>query len=374
MESFENLYIHFPYCETKCHYCDFFSLPENKYTEEERAEIYRAILKERSQFELSPLKTVFIGGGTPSLVPVQIMRDLFNSIPITGETEITMEANPSSITLEKAREWKKIGIKRISMGVQALDNERLKWLSRVHSKEEVFRALDILHEAEIPAISIDYIVGVPGQTVQVIEEEIRNILTRYPNLKHLSAYLLTLQRANGKFKELPSDEEQLKHLHAIRDTLAEFGFSQYEISNFARDNAVAKHNENYWLGGSYLGIGPSAHSFSKAKKMRWKNWASLSKYEELVTKDMPALEWSEILDAEQARIEFIMLRLRRRDGFCIEDYNTLFDRDLMKERKNWIEILQEKNLCKVGLENGKTRLSLTSDGFFISDQIYTKLI
>ncbi|MBI3543796.1 MAG: hypothetical protein HY075_11035, partial [Deltaproteobacteria bacterium] len=173
---------------------------------------------------------------------------------------------------------------------------------------------------------------------------------------------------NSKFKQLPPEEEQLAHLRAVSDVLRGLGFEQYEISNFAREGARALHNENYWLGGGYRGVGPSAHSFWPATQTRTKNWASLGKYCELVEKGEAPVEWDETLSDEQRRLEYLMLRLRRADGVDFDEYRRLFGRDLYNERGRWIDTWRQQGLCKVS-----GRLQLTADGFFLSDQILSNI-
>jgi oxygen-independent coproporphyrinogen-3 oxidase len=371
-ENFKSLYVHFPFCESKCHYCDFFSLPEGQVAEKQQARIYEAILKELDLYSRSiavPLKTVFLGGGTPSLVPLETMERFIKKLPIDAKTEVTMEANPSSITPERAKAWVKFGINRVSMGVQALNDDRLKWLGRVHSKSEVFEALEALFQGGIRRVSIDYIVGVPDQSCEVIAKELAEALERFPHIQHVSAYLLTLKGSNPKFQQLPNEDEQLAHLRTVSNVLKGFGFEQYEISNFARTEARALHNENYWLGGSYLGIGPSAHSFWPSANKRTKNWASLGKYADLIEAGTQPVEWEETLDLEQTRLEYLMLRMRRADGIDLQEYQRLFGRNLMKENAAKIESWRDKGLCSLS-----DRLRLTADGFFLSDQILSKIV
>ena len=370
-ETVSSIYVHFPFCEAKCHYCDFFSLPEAQINSAERARIYAAIDKELDLFAdrlQAPLKTIFLGGGTPSLVPIAAIQALMGKLPHTPDTEITMEANPSSITVERARAWRAAGINRISMGTQALNDERLAWLGRVHTKAEVFESLEALFQAGFERVNTDYIVGVPGQTCSMIESEVAELLGRFPHIQHLSAYLLTLKPSNPKFDQLPHDDEQLAHLRSVSSVLQSFGFEQYEVSNFARNGARALHNENYWLGGGYLGIGPSAHSFWPARRSRTKNWASLGKYCDLVERDTPPIEWTESLTPEQERLEYLMLRLRRSAGIDFGEYSRVFQRDLYAEQKTWIDLWQTKGLCTVG-----DTLKLTADGFFLSDQILSNI-
>lgn len=364
---FESVYVHFPFCETKCHYCDFFSLPESHLDERERTGIYEAILAERNLYSgtLAPtLNTLFLGGGTPSLVPPDTLRALIGAFGTTPDTEVTMEANPSSVSLDRARAWRAAGVTRVSMGMQALDDERLRWLGRVHTKRKAFDALEAMHEAGIPHLSVDYIVGVPRQSCADIEREVREVLGRFPGIRHMSAYLLTLKPSNPRSRDLPGEDEQLAHLRTVSAVLRSHGFEQYEISNFARSGARARHNENYWLGGGYLGLGPSAHSFWPTPGKRTKNCASLGKYREQVSQRVAPLEWEESLTTEQQRLEYLMLRLRRSEGLDLREYRRLFGRDLYAEHGHRIESWIRDGLCRLG-----DRLALTADGFFLSDQI-----
>lgn len=336
-----------------------------------RTRAYAALLSEVRSFasRLAPnLETVFLGGGTPSLAPLEVMGALFNQLSVPPESEVTIEANPSSITLEKAKAWKQLGVNRVSIGVQALNDSRLKWLGRAHDVWGVYEALTQLFEAGFRRVSIDYIVGVPGQTTTDIENELGGTLKRFPHIQHVSAYLLTLKQSNSKFSQLPRDDEQLKHLRSVSGVLADQGFEQYEISNFSRPGQRALHNENYWLGGGYLGVGPSAHSYWPELKRRTKNWASLGKYADLIELQRAPVEWEETLSEEQERLEYLMLRLRRADGIDLTSYKSRFGRDLVRENEARINLWISKGLCRLG-----ARLQLTSDGFFLSDQILSNI-
>ena len=201
-EDYRSIYVHFPYCETKCHYCDFFSLPENRYGDDERRSIYDALIAEaqlvfgKNTVALGApgAETIFFGGGTPSLAPIDVLERLIAELPIRTESirEFTLEANPSSVTIEKAVAWRRLGIERVSLGVQALDDNRLKWLGRVHSVDEIYDALEILKKANICRVNVDYILGVPDQTVELISSELSEFIKRFSFISHVSAYLLTL--------------------------------------------------------------------------------------------------------------------------------------------------------------------------------------
>lgn len=368
LETFHNLYVHFPFCEAKCHYCDFFSLPESKIPE--RNPYYAAILEELEFYSVDALQTVFLGGGTPSLVPLNFLETLFQKIKLAPNAEVTIEANPSSITLEKAKAWRAMGINRVSMGVQALEDQRLEWLGRVHSKQSAFDALEALMAAGFDNFSTDYILGVPKQTPEIIEAELSHLLKSFPTIKHLSAYLLTLKPSNPKCKELPPEEEQLAHLRTANRVLTEHGFEHYEVSNFAKPGFTSRHNQNYWKGNGYLGIGPSGHSYSKNAKQRFKNWASLEKYRGLVSDKTRPVEWEETLTPEQERIENILLQLRRKEGLDLRRHQAQFHENLASKYATLLKTWAQKGYCQLSPET----LSLTPEGFYVSDQIISKII
>lgn len=369
LEKIHHLYIHFPYCETKCHYCDFFSLPEAKFAELDRLSIYESICNELHLYakELGAIKTLFLGGGTPSLVPLQSLERILSPLCFSGGYEATLEANPSSITLENAKAWKELGVNRVSIGMQALNDERLEWLGRVHSKAEFFDALSVVFQAGFENISVDYILGVPGLTLSLIQSELNELFTAFPGIKHVSAYLLTLKTSNPKYKNLLTEEEQLQHLEASAEVLQSLGFEHYEVSNFAKPGFTAKHNQNYWLGQSYLGIGPSAHSYSRAESTRWKNWASLGKYQELLVQGQRPIEWQEQMTIEQQRLEYLMLNLRTKKGLDLKEFERRFGEDLVRSNESRINQWIALKLCQH--DPTISRLSLSSKGFFLSDQI-----
>ena len=320
---FESLYFHFPFCETKCHYCDFYSLGREKTKAEDAPLFERAMLKEielrgTSGVIAPKLNTIFLGGGTPSMTPPESMSRIFEKLfqftQITSETEWTMEANPSSIELNQFKSYRSLGINRVSMGVQSLKNDLLSKLGRVHDEAAALRALDTLFEAGFSNVSTDLLCGVPGQTLEDLRAHIEK-LTSFP-IQHLSIYLLTLPPHHKMYKDLPDEEEQLRHLLFIDEAMRAQGFEHYEISNFAKPGRRARHNLAYWTGKSYLAFGPSAHSYSAEESQRFKNFSSLHRYgKELVENSILPVEWTEALNPEQKEIEKWMLAIRLEEGF-----------------------------------------------------------
>ncbi len=364
-----SLYVHFPFCEAKCHYCDFYSIGRERTQESDPGRFEFSLTLEASR--LSPLldstlDTIFFGGGTPSMTPPESAARALESVlgsRVVAGTEWTMEANPSSIHAENMKGYRALGVNRVSMGVQAMREDLLSMLGRVHSRDAVLRALDTVFSVGFDNVSVDLLCGVPGQSLKDLEEAM-NALTRFP-ITHLSCYLLTLPKHHRMAKDLPNEDEQLRHLLFIDEFMSAKGFEHYEISNFARPGRRARHNLAYWQGRSYLGLGPSAHSFDATKSQRWKNVSSLHKYAKLLEAGESAIEWTETLTAEQRELERWMLALRLEEGFP----------------KAWLGSSAKKakaaNLEKQGLlvehPMHSQNLRLTPRGFALSDQVIAML-
>jgi oxygen-independent coproporphyrinogen-3 oxidase len=274
-----------------------------------------------------------------------------------------MEANPSSLSLENLRAYRALGVNRVSMGVQALRDDLLLRLGRVHSRDRALVALDEIFESGIENVSVDLLCGVPGQSLKDLENALETLTAR--PIRHLSCYLLTLPPHHAMFRELPDEETQLQHLTLIHDWMTAQGFTHYEISNFARPGFEARHNLAYWNRASYVGLGPSAHSFNAAQGLRFKNVSSLRKWASLLEKGEPTTEAPEVLTPEQAELERWMLALRLNSGFD----STWLETPLQQARARK---LREERL----LEEHPTRpgfLRLTARGFALSDQIIPHL-
>lgn len=366
----QSLYVHFPFCESRCHYCDFYALGRER-TRADDPDRYETALRletQQSAHLLSPeLDTIFFGGGTPSLTAYDSMsralEPLWEKTKITPNTEWTMEANPSSITLESFKLFRKYGINRVSMGVQAVQPALLSKLGRVHSREQATRALETVFEAGFERASVDLLCGVPGQTLADLEESL-TLLTSFP-IQHLSCYLLTLPPHHKMYPELPNEDIQLSHLLFVHDWLARAGFEHYEISNFARPGHQARHNMNYWQGRSYLGLGPSAHSYNASESKRWKNVSSLHKYASLLNDGKSVIEWTETLNPTQINLEKWMLALRLQEGFPLSwlDTSVRQNRAIDLKTRGYLEphpILSHQ-------------LRLTPTGFALSDQVIQML-
>jgi oxygen-independent coproporphyrinogen-3 oxidase len=373
MTPIRSLYVHFPFCETKCHYCDFYSLGRER-TRAGDADAFEAALRREAELVVggdsrlaNEWDTIFFGGGTPSMTPPESMQralePLFGRVQATPATEWTMEANPSSIDLERLRAYRRLGVNRISMGVQAMRDELLLRLGRVHSRDKALAALEAIFEAGFDNVSVDLLCGVPGQTLGDLDEALTT-LTRFP-ITHLSCYLLTLPKHHRMYGELPDEDEQLRHLLHLDQWMRGAGFEHYEISNYARPGRRARHNLAYWKGESYLALGPSAHGFDASTGRRWKNVSSLHKYAQLLGEGKLPVEWTEELTDEQRRLESWMLALRLDEGFPRDWLTTPMQASRAR-------VLTEQGLLETHPE-AADRLRLTARGLALSDQVIAAL-
>jgi len=366
-----SLYIHFPFCETKCHYCDFYSIGREKTHPEDAGTFEKSLIAESKRG--GPLlstqnDTKFFGGGNPSMTDPDSMERAIEPLQLSKRihpaTEWTMEANPSSVDRDRIKEYKKLGVNRISMGVQSLNDERLVALGRVHGESQALSALEELFSAGFKNVSVDLLCGVPDQSDEELEAAMKRLLS-FP-ITHLSCYLLTLVKGHAMYKKLPDEDTQLRHLLLIDRVMRENGFEHYEISNFCQPGFQAKHNLAYWKRQGYLGLGPSAHSYDDQAQKRWKNTSNLARYAEILEQGESPIEWNEALSDEQLEIERWMLALRLSEGVP-ESWLT------SSNQRQKAAIYRREGLIETH-PNDPARLRLTARGFALSESIMSGLI
>lgn len=379
------LYIHIPFCKGKCIYCDFYSggNPDwNKYLKAAANELSERI----SQLQGRSLSSVYFGGGTPSLIPakdfIRFNEEIFNiislnSILLDKNIEATLEVNPEDVTPENIAAWKAGGVNRISMGVQSLNDDVLKFLRRRHSASKAVLAFEALRK-EFANISVDIIYGIPGQPIESLEQTLSSVVALGAN--HVSAYALTyeagtplsLLRDRGAFREVDEDEYLLAE-DLIVDSLAKAGYDRYEISNFALPGFESRHNSGYWAGKPYLGIGPSACSFD-GTSIRQNNPSNLKAYLSRFDyrdgrHDYSPFYMQESLSAEERIEETIFTRLRTRGGISLKEYEDMFGsaelQRLLKVSSRWVD--------SGDMKLTDSSLFLTGKGFKISDYIFQYL-
>lgn len=329
------LYIHIPFCTRKCYYCDFVSFPELENVFDDyidaviaEARLYSDYLKDHE------IDTLFIGGGTPSLLsPKQIERLIIclNDVSNFNLKEATIEANPETLDTEKLLTSSNLGINRLSIGLQTHDNEILKHIGRRHTYEKFLEIYET-SKKYFNNISIDTIFGLPGQTQDNFMTTIKELIKLSP--KHISSYSLKLEPGTKLFDIYDGTDEDIDRgmYHTAAETLAGAGYIHYETSNFAREGYECRHNLKYWLGEEYLGLGVSAHSYIEDEtKMRFSNTENLREYLQSVNSGNKPIVQNCKLTSNDELTEYLMLRLRLKRGISFLDYNIRFGGDFLKE-------------------------------------------
>lgn len=371
------LYIHIPFCDHKCIYCDFYSIITS-----DNIEHFLSALKKEADYYSSLYSTnrvitsLFFGGGTPSLMSTEYIFEIINHLKskfhFSDKAEITLETNPGTVNKEKLIGFRNSGINRISIGIQSFDENDLKFLTRIHDKQTAIKTVYNAAEAGFENINIDLIFNLPGQSKEKWKLNLQQAI-ELP-IKHISAYSLILERGtilnklvlDGKVQI--QDEDYDAELYELTiDFLSENGFIQYEVSNFAKPGYECIHNKAYWHHQDYIGLGPSAHSFVENK--RWWNYSSLKRYISEIELNQNAVMNYETLNQQQLQDEYIMLALRS-DGIKIEEFIKRFGNDWLDKRSKDFEILKNQDL----LEVKHNSIKLTSKGYAICDEILSKIL
>lgn len=369
------LYIHIPFCESRCIYCGFYSTTLAQLKEQ----YVEAVCKEASntlhlKSTFGNFSTVYLGGGTPSQLSPALLHRLFEHLEIgdkanSKELEITMECNPDDLTDDYAAALRDLPINRISMGAQTFSDDRLRFLHRRHTSRQVSEAVERLRHIGIDNISIDLMFGFPGETLSDWEADIQQALAL--QVEHISAYSLMFEegtplyalREQGKVKEV-DEELSLKMYETLIDRLTAAGYEHYEISNFARPGFHSRHNSSYWDGTPYIGLGAAAHSYDIDS--RWWNVSNVREYIRRVQHDESPIEETEVLNDETRYNDAVMTALRTREGLPLERLSESQRQYLLSQARPHLErrlITMEDN-----------HLRLTRQGLFVSDMVMSDLM
>jgi putative oxygen-independent coproporphyrinogen III oxidase len=359
------LYVHVPFCKTKCPYCDFYSVTSLSSIPDWLTAIKREMLLYRDRF--SRFDSLYLGGGTPSLLPDRSLADLLHYLRshflFAGDTEFTVEVNPDDIHSSKLAALRDLGVNRISLGVQSFDDEDLRFLKRRHTADQAVKAIDGFKDAAFAKVGLDLMYGLPGQTESSWLKTLEQAVSFNP--EHISCYQLTVEertpfgmlQARGEMK--PTDEETGSSFFVLTSAfLEEKGYLHYEISNFARgEENLCRHNLKYWQRAPYLGLGPSAHSYQDGA--RWWNLRDLEGYCQALERGKPPVAGSETLAPEQVYLETILLGFRTRDGV---------KREIFRNRPGTEEVL--RHLQQAGLVQVVAgRVVPTVKGFLVADSL-----
>ncbi len=365
-----NLYIHVPFCERICIYCDFYVTTARKYFQNYTDSVVKEIELIAEKYHRPAVETIYFGGGTPSYLPEEQLKNIidriFNSFHVAAEPEITVEANPNNLTLKKLKNYRSMGINRLSIGVQSFRNSELKFLTRNHDARQAGASLRNARKAGFENISLDLIFGLPDQTLQNWRYNLVAALHFRP--EHISIYNLTVEERTHLHKlvqqkkiVLQDEEIELKMFLETIEILNRAGYEQYEISNYAKPGYRSRHNSSYWMGSRYLGLGPSAHSFDG--KRRWWNVSNVMKYTAQLNDGLLPVESDEILTPAQRSLEAILLGLRTAQGLSIPEFEKLTGKKF--ERQFASAIGKTRNYLRI--KDGF--VTLTNEGFFLYNKI-----
>lgn len=371
------IYVHIPFCVHKCSYCDFYSFTQfgeadfGPFTDKLIADIISAArwLRTNKIFE-NKVTSIFLGGGTPSLLPAKKLKDIFEVLKKefdwSQQIEITIEANPETITENLLENWRQFTpINRVSMGAQSFQVDHLKNLERIGTPERIFQAATLLKNAGYINFNLDLIIGIPGQTLDQIVDDIRKAARLAPT--HLSNYNLSLKPGHSLFKQLPNSDVSADLYETARLELEKLNYQQYEISNYSKRGFECLHNLLYWSGGDFLGVGPSASSrfFWDGIFHHRKQLADYSSYLKQTHFDSVPFSATTI---KETQLEALFLELRKNEGINLTEFKEHYGLDLMTHPK--LPLLEKEGF----LELKKPTLRLTSKGRLLADSLVCELI
>ena len=369
------IYIHIPFCIKKCGYCDFYSVKWDE--ESENIYIHSAINEIKSYYELSSkyvVDSIYMGGGTPSIINPKNLEKIISAIrsifTVEENSEISMEANPNSLS-ENLKIYGEIGINRLSIGIQSLNDNILKRIGRIHNSIEALQAIDRAISFGFENINADVMFNIPGQTVDDINDTISKLVTK--QIRHISFYSLKLEEGTPMYllkknKKIVMPEEDLERemYYAGRNIMEKHGLMQYEISNFSVKGYECRHNLKYWKQEEYIGIGPSAHSF--LGNVRFSNPSDLTEYITSGENGVFERNTLEEMDENDIKFEYIMLRLRLTEGLKFADFKNKFSIDFKEAYKEQIKHLTENNL----IESDDDAIRLTKRGMDLSNYVFSQ--
>lgn len=365
------IYIHIPFCHKRCIYCDFYLVTNLSLKEKFLTSLHREIELHSPTFKQKEFNSIYFGGGTPSVLSPseieKIINKIKNEFKVTGNAEVTLEANPEDILNTDVAELKRAGVNRFSLGIQSFVDDELKFLSREHTGEEAFVAVRKVKK-DFENYSVDIIYALPGQDIPSLKESLDKVINL--NVPHISTYALTFEANTvlGKMhkeKIVNQNQSEPEMYIFVSDYLSENGYDHYEISSFCKPGYEAKHNSKYWNWENYIGLGPSSHSFYN--NIRWNNVKSMSAYFKAIDIGKIPKENYTKLSKSELKFEFIFTGLRSK-GINLKNYRKLFNEDLLTIKEQALKELADNNFAIIKND----RFTLTRKGFSLADEIITK--
>jgi len=326
-----SVYIHIPFCVHKCNYCDFLSAPATEAARKQYVEaLKREIMQESLQYKEYSVDTVFFGGGTPSILKgeeiAECMETLRQYYQVSPDAEVTLEMNPGTADRNKLQILKKAGINRLSLGLQSTEDSLLRILGRIHTYEEFLQVYQDARELGFDNINIDLMSSLHGQSIQDWEKTLKKVLALEP--EHISAYSLILEEGTpmgdhpDRYPPIPEEEADRCMYHLTRELMAQNGYDRYEISNYAKNGRLCRHNAVYWTRGNYVGFGLGASSM--VENCRWKNTENMEQYLQFNSQEQSVKEDCHELDIKECMEEFMFLGLRMMQGVSVSEFQILY--------------------------------------------------
>jgi oxygen-independent coproporphyrinogen-3 oxidase len=369
------IYIHIPFCKSRCIYCGFYSTTSlalrQQYTD--------ALCREAEARGNAKVSTLYFGGGTPSQLTIRQLQQLTDTIykfnKVSEDVEVTIEVNPDDVNANFANSLRTLPVNRVSMGVQTFDDNRLRWLHRRHTSAQVGEAVERLRAAGIGNISIDLMYGFPEETLNEWERDITEAMALQP--EHLSAYCLMIEEGTPlhRMHTNPIDEEKERQMYEVlMDRMEAAGYVHYEISNFAREGFRSRHNSSYWDGTPYVGLGAAAHSFDGQRRRSW-NVSNIELYIESMMHSERLYE-EEVLDDDTRYNDLVTVALRTREGLDLAQLSEKHKNYCMKNARRFLDggLIQLQQQQSIHSSLPTLHLSLTRRGLFVSDMIMSELM
>lgn len=374
------VYVHIPFCVRKCYYCDFISY-SNKFEMQEEyvKKLIEEIEDNKELLKNNEITTIYIGGGTPSSIKPELIKNILNkiceisNIENKEDIEITIEVNPGTVTKNNLQMYKDCGINRLSIGLQSTNDKLLNKIGRIHNYEQFLNTYNWAVEAGFSSINVDLMLGLPNQTISDLKESLENIINLKPAPKHVSVYSLIVEEGtkieekinNGEL-ELPEEEYERNEYKYTKNYLELNGYKHYEISNFAKPGYESKHNMNCWEQKQYVGFGLAAHSYVNGS--RYSNTCDLEEYLNKESKDVKIIHEEQTL--EDMKKEYMLLGLRKIEGVCITKFKEKFGENPIYLFRNELQKLVEEGLIEIDLDN----IKLTNKGLDFANLVWEEFV
>lgn len=365
------VYVHIPFCKRKCYYCDFISFCEKDELQEKY--INTVIQEIEDFFNLNKnvkIKTIYIGGGTPSFIDGKYIEKIMNTFNKGGVVEATIEVNPGSASLEKLKKYKECGINRLSIGLQSTEDRLLKKIGRIHNYNDFLATYNLAREVGFDNINVDLMIGLPGQTIEDVKSSLNKVINLNPS--HISVYSLIVEENTIIYNlieqnkiVLPDEELERNMYWYVKNYLELGGYEHYEISNFAKNGKMSLHNLDCWNQKEYVGFGVSAHSYLNRKR-----FCNIGVLEEYIKDFKNTKEVQEVQSFYETKQEYMLLGLRKIKGVCISDFKNKFGENPIFLFKNELNKLIEEGLLEITTNN----IKLTNKGLNFANLVWEEFV